>query len=201
MAKTRVYFEEGTTSVFAVALDWPGWCRRAKTGELAIEALEEYRERYARVVPNGFSPGRFEVIGTLRGDGNTDFGAPSQSGPWDLEPLSTRECSRRVGVLERCWGYFDDVVASSLPELRRGPRGGGRDRDEVARHAREVERRACPKIGLRVAPRTKWHDQRTSIVTALRAGPTGSSWTTRHAIARMAWHVLDHAWEIEDKQH
>ena len=26
-----------------------------------------------------------------------------------------------------------------------------------------------------------------------------NGWTARYAVRRMAWHVLDHVWEIEDK--
>ena len=83
MATTRVYLEEGRSSVFAVAIDWPGWCRRAKTSDLAIEALDAYRARYERVLTKKIAAGRFEVIGTLKGDATTDFGAPSKSGTWD----------------------------------------------------------------------------------------------------------------------
>jgi len=44
---TRVYFEEGKSSVFAAAIDWPGWCRRAKSRDAALEALLDYQGRYA----------------------------------------------------------------------------------------------------------------------------------------------------------
>jgi hypothetical protein len=37
-----VFLERGRTWTFASALDWPGWCRRAKGGdEAALEALHE----------------------------------------------------------------------------------------------------------------------------------------------------------------
>lgn len=75
MATSRVYIERGTTWVFAVSLDWPGWCRRAKSPDLAIEALDEYRDRYAKIVTSTFRPGAFEVIGTAKGNGTTDYGA------------------------------------------------------------------------------------------------------------------------------
>jgi hypothetical protein len=136
MALTRVYFEEAKNSVFAVALDWPGWCRRAKTLDLALESLEHYRDRYASVVTKGFTQGRTEIVATLRGDVTTAFGAPSQFGPWDLEPLSPRELNRHVEILETCWAYFDQVVETAPAELRKGPRGGGRDRDEMVGYLR-----------------------------------------------------------------
>lgn len=42
MANIPIYLERGSTSVFAVAvaLDWPGWCRRAKSENEAIETLD-----------------------------------------------------------------------------------------------------------------------------------------------------------------
>ncbi len=111
MAATRVYFEEGRTSVFAVALEWPGWCRRAKTRDGALEELLDYRERYESIVTTGFSPGRFEVIGSVTGNATTDFGAPGVAGPWDEEPFagprpraSRRAAKRLLGVVRRGCG-------------------------------------------------------------------------------------------------
>ena len=198
MAATRIYLEEGASSVFAVALDWPGWCRRAKTPDLAIEALDDYAPRYAKIVTTGFTAGRFEVVGTLKGDGTTDFGAPNKSGPWDDVELSAKELHRRVSVLSQCWRYFDSVVATAPSALRKGPRGGGRDRDQVAAHVREAERAYARKIGARLPPRTAWPEQRTAICDALREATSGA-WPKSYAMTRIAWHVVDHAWEIEDK--
>lgn len=198
MATTRIYLEEGTSSTFAVALDWPGWCRRARTPDLAIEALDAYAARYARIVNAGFKVGRFEVIGTLKGDGTTDFGAPNKSGPWDDAELPAKELERRVAVLVQCWRYFDEVVEAAPASLRKGPRGGGRDRDQVAAHVREAERSYARKIGARLAPRTPWPEQRAAICDALR-GETSVAWSKSYAMTRIAWHVVDHAWEIEDK--
>jgi len=42
----RVYPETGATWVFALALDWPGWCRRARTPDAVLETLEAHRVRY-----------------------------------------------------------------------------------------------------------------------------------------------------------
>lgn len=199
MATTRVYFEEGATSVFAVALDWPGWARRAKTLELALDELAAYRDRYRHLVPLGLTSGTFEIVGTVRGSTTTDFGAPSESGPWDEVALSTQEMKRQIGVLESTWQYFDRVVANAPAELRKGPRGGGRDRDKLVDHVREAERTYSRKIGAKVPPRTPWTEQRATIVASLLSGSGSGAWSTRYAIRRIAWHVVDHAWEIEDK--
>ena len=199
MPTTRVYFEEGNTSVFAVALEWPGWCRRAKTRDLAIGALLDYRERYARIVTTGFKPGCLEAIGAVKGNTTTDFGAPGVQGPWDEEPFVTKDVKQHVALLRDCWTSFDEVLATSSAVLAKGPRGGGRDRDDVARHVQEAERRYCTKLGTRVAPRTPWADQRAVIAATLLAGAPGAVWPPRYAIRRLAWHVVDHVWEIEDK--
>jgi len=199
VATSRVYIEEGTTSVFAVSLDWPGWCRRAKSPDLAIQALDEYRERYAKIVTGTFRPGAFEIVGTEKGNGTTDFGAPDARGPWDLVPLTTRELNRQIAVLRDCWNYFDAIVDAAPNAMRRGPRGGGRDRDAVVDHVREAERAYCSRAGARVAPRTPWDEQRDVVITTLRSKNAIAAWPPAYAIRRCAWHVVDHAWEIEDK--
>ena len=196
---TRVYFEEGKHSVFAVAIGWPGWCRRAKTNDLALEALLEYHDRYGAVLSVPFRPGKLEVVGAIPGNATTDFGAPGVESPWDSEPMTTRELKRQIAVLEDVWAYFDGVVASAPQALRKGPRGGGRDRDGVVAHTREAERHYCSALGTRVPPRTPWLDQRAVVTSTLLAGSVGAKWPPRYSLARLAWHVLDHAWEIEDK--
>jgi hypothetical protein len=199
VATSRVYLEEGKNTVFAISLDWPGWCRRAKTSDLAIAALDDYRGRYAKIVTTTFRPASFEVIGSAKGNGTTDFGAPDSRGPWDEAELTPRELERQLAILQDCWNYFDDVVENAPAALQKGPRGGGRDRDGIANHVREAERAYCSRVGFRVAPRTPWDEQRDVVMTTLRAGKQNEQWPVAYAIRRCAWHVVDHAWEIEDK--
>jgi hypothetical protein len=116
---TRVYFEKGKHSVFAAAIDWPGWCRHAKTEDLALEALLDYQDRYAAVLSVPFKPGTLVVVGSVAGNATTDFGAPAVDTPWDAEAITARDLKRQVTVLEDCW-----VV------LRRRRRRGARDVDE-----------------------------------------------------------------------
>jgi hypothetical protein len=197
---TRVALEEGKIWVFASALDWPGWCRRGRGDEAALEALDAYRGRYALVAGPSFAPDvAFEVIGRVPGNATTDYGAPGTPGPWDAEELPAEEADRLVGLLEESWRYFDRVVASAPPTLRKGPRGGGRDRDGMVRHVREAERGYGSKGGWRLAPRTPWEEQRATISASLRSGTVETRWPARYTVQRCAWHVLDHAWEIEDK--
>ena len=190
-----VYLEQGRTWTFACAVDWPGWARRGKGDEAALEELLAYADRYAAVV-QGFSPGKLRVIGTVPGNATTDFGAPDARGPWDESP---GDLSALASRLEDCWAAFDRAVAGASAELRKGPRGGGRDRDAVAAHVQESERSYGRMIGVRVPPRTPWPEQRAALVEAVRAGAPDARWPLRYAVRRIAWHVLDHAWEIEDK--
>jgi hypothetical protein len=199
MAATRVYFEQGAKSFFAVALDWPGWARRAGTLDLALDALDAYRARYQRIVGGAKIGAAFEIIGTVPGSATTDYGAPSESGPWDGAPMTAPERTRHVGILTTTWAYFDDIVAHAPAELRKGPRGGGRDRDKMVDHVREAERAYSSKIGTKIPARTPWTEQREAIGATLLSGASTGGWTTRYAIRRIAWHVVDHSWEIEDK--
>ncbi|HVF19994.1 MAG TPA: hypothetical protein VNA14_07115 [Mycobacteriales bacterium] len=196
---TPVYLERGKTWVFACTIEWPGWCRRGRGDEAALEALRSYADRYAQVAGDGFRPGTLVVIGEVPGSVTTDFGAPDGRGPWDDDPLTKREADRQAGLLEAAWSRLDDVVATAPASLRKGPRGGGRDRDAVAEHVREAERSYGRMIGVRVPPRTPWPEQHAEISAAIRSRTSEARWPLRYAVRRIAWHVLDHAWEIEDR--
>lgn len=195
----RVFLEEGRSSVIAVAIDWPGWLRRAKTADLALEALEAYVPRYGEALGRRFRPGPLEVVATVPGTTGTDFGTPSAFGPWDDEPPAGRALATQVGAIESLWTFFDSVVASAPAGLRKGPRGGGRDRDAVRDHVREAERAYASRLGTRVAPRTPWPEQRASIVAALRAGGADGRWPLGFSLRKIGYHVADHAWEVQDR--
>lgn len=196
---TRVYIEETSRSSFAVALEWPGWCRRAKTAGLALDSLMDYQDRYAQIVSRNFRIGTVRVVDTLPGNATTDFGAPDARGSWDAKPLTRAESSRQLGLIEDCWTYFDHVALNAPATLRKGPRGGGRNRDAVIDHVREAERAYVSRIGTKVPPRTAWPDLRAAILEQLRQASTNPKWPTRYAIRRLAWHITDHAWEIQDR--
>src|SRR5512146_125798 len=95
---TAVYLEVGQKRVFACTLDWPGWCRSAKTEEQALEALAAYTDRYAVVAQEAgvafppTSPIAFDIVERLEGSaGYTDFGAPGAIATSDKEPLTGEE--------------------------------------------------------------------------------------------------------------
>ncbi|MGD1013471.1 MAG: hypothetical protein ABR963_03665 [Acidimicrobiales bacterium] len=199
MPTKRAYLEVGKKSVFVLALDWPGWARRSTTPERAVEELTNYQERYEKIVGHVLPAGKITIVGSVAGNATTDFGAPGVVGPWDEKPDTKRERLHQVELLERCWNYFDEVVAKAPNTLTKGPRGGGRDRDQIVDHVRETERAYAPKMGLRIPPRTAWSEQRSLLSAQLRAGYSGQAWPQLYAVRRLAWHVVDHAWEIEDK--
>ena len=200
MKPLRIYLETGKRWVFAAALDWPGWCRRDKGEQAACGALLEYAGRYSKAVGVAVPTGPVEIVGRVATrSGMADFGAPGAVGPWDDEPISSRELRRHLGLLEASWIYLDGAAAISPAELKKGPRGGGRDRDAMLKHVQEAERAYSAKVGYRVPPRTPWVEQRQMILAGLRAAPDGTAWPVRYTVRRMAWHILDHAWEMEDR--
>lgn len=199
MASTRVYVEAGTKKAFASAADWPGWCRSGKTEAAALEALVAYAPRYANVVKlsNVELPKdavNFDVVERLKGNATTEFGAPGVPARGESKPLTGRETERLISLLEACWKYLDGVRAKVPQELKKGPRGGGRDRDKMYAHVLDAELAYASGIGVRIkAP------DRNAMLEGLRRPVPGAKWPPAYAIRRIAWHALDHAWEMEDR--
>lgn len=211
----RVYLEIGSKRVFACSADWPGWARAGRDDERALAELAAYALRYAPVAEAaGLSfPGSkhaFHVVERVKGSGTTDFGAPGHPAELDLAEVDPEEAGRQAALLAAAWTYLDDVVATAPASLRKGPRGGGRDRDAIAAHVVAAEASYARTIGVR--HREPCADDRAAI-QALRADiadvlarpwtgeplTAGKGWPPRYAARRIAWHVLDHAWEIQDK--
>ncbi|HEX3212897.1 MAG TPA: hypothetical protein VH016_10040, partial [Actinomycetota bacterium] len=211
-----VYVEAGDKKVFACSIDFPGWCRSGKTEEEALEALAAYAPRYAEVakLAKAAFPApakaaeRFEVVERVKGKGATDFGIPHEIPMADAEPLSARQAARQVELMRAAWALLDKVVKASPAELRKGPRGGGRDRDKMLDHvlgaeaayARQVGvKRPAPQVGDRKAIKALRDDLAGALGGASDGSrPTPKGWPPRYAMRRIAWHVLDHAWEMQD---
>ena len=215
----RTVLERGPKGKKAVAfaVDWPGWSRGAKTPELAIELLESYRERYRPIAVAAKMAAEFDAGGALEvaedrvGTGSTDFWGISFS-PCSLEqePMNSDELERKISLLRACWTFFDDVAASVSAEMRKGPRGGGRDRDVIIRHTIRTESEDFAKrLGLRIPERAALepkalHDYREAYVATMRAYNAGEgkrmrSWNLPFLIRHSAFHTMDHAWEMQDK--
>jgi hypothetical protein len=214
-AGIRVYLELGAKRVFAAALDWPGWCRSGKSEAQALAALAAVTPRYATVASEAGlalpdeSEDAFHVVERLPGTATTEFGAPDRVTVSDLEPLDAHEAERLASLVAAAWVVFDRIVAGAPTELRKGPRGGGRDRDEVVQHVLGAETMYARKLGIRQREPTVGDDAaiatlRDAIVERERdardpAPLVERGWPPRYAARRIAWHVLDHAWEIEDR--
>jgi hypothetical protein len=214
-AGTPVYLEVGAHRVFAAAADWPGWTRSGKDETAALEALAAAAPRYALAAKAARIPfpsdavKSFDVVERLPGSATTDYGAPGAIAKGDSRPLSKAEADRQCALLQGSWTVLDRVVAKAPAELRKGPRGGGRDRDKMVDHVLDAEDAYAHKLGLRLARPDRrdlaaMREFRAAILAAVRAGadaPTQieKNWPIRYAVRRTAWHALDHAWEIENR--
>ena len=215
MAKAiPVYLEAGAKKVFACSIDFPGWCRSGKDEEAALEALADYAPRYAEVakVAKVAFPAKaveLEVVERVKGKGATDFGIPHEIPKADAEPLTARQAARQVALMEAAWALLDKAARSTPAELRKGPRGGGRDRDKMLDHVLGAEAAYARKLGIK-HPQPELGDTRAikalrdELAETLRGASDGSplvpkGWPPRYAMRRIAWHVLDHAWEMQDR--
>ena len=215
----RTVLERGTRGkrVVLFAVDWPGWSRGAKTPEAGLELLESYRDRYRPIahaagLGDEFDrAGRLKVVEDCVGTGSTDFWGISFS-PCSLEtePMSKAELDRKIALLRACWAFFDDVAANVSAEMRKGPRGGGRDRDVIIRHTVRTESEDFAKrLGLRIPERGALEPKalrryREDYIATMRAYNDGEgkrmrSWNLPFLIRHSAFHTMDHAWEMQDK--
>lgn len=221
--KARVYLEVGDKKAFATSVDWPGWSRSGRDEGSALEALVTYAERYRRSIgtasrgmPRPTSVDDLDLVERVRGDASTDFGVLAKGTSSDADALEPKEVRRLVRVLRAAWEAFDRAAqAAASAELRKGPRGGGRDVDKIVEHVSEGEGGYLPRLGAEYrAP--KGADQ-AEVIRARREAalhaievrsnggdppkpPRKNLWTVRQYIRRSAWHALDHAWEIEDRR-
>jgi hypothetical protein len=208
-ARTRTYIEAGTKRTYASAADWPGWCRGAKNEQGALEALAAYAPRYARVaelaqleLPKNATD--FDVVERRAGNATTDFGAPGIPAKEESRRLTPKETQTMCDLVEACWKYLDQVVAKAPAALRKGPRGGGRDRDAMFDHVLGAEVEYAKRIGTRLKQpdgkdRTAVGAFRTAILETFANPNREERWPVAYAARRTAWHALDHAWEIEDR--
>ena len=218
MARLRVLVEQPTRGKrwVAVAADWPGLERGGKTEDEAIEKLARYVPRYLPVAKRVRLGSELAaqtdpvVIGRYTGVGSTDFwGISFAPSPLDREPFDARVFDRKVRLLRAAWAEFDETAARVSAELRPGVRGGGRARDQIVRHvlaneggdfSRRVGARADLDDLLRPAQRARHRDR---FVGAMRAWyaedkPLGN-WTVPYLLRHTAYHVLDHTWEMQDR--
>jgi hypothetical protein len=200
----------------ACAFDWPGWDRSARIGQDVLAVLAAYRPRYAKVAElAGFgaefgATGEFEVVERVDGIGMTDmFGLSGRPAAPEYDPMTDAECERKIALLRASWSTFDDMAARVSAELRKGPRGGGWPKERIIRHVNGAEiDEFAPKVGVKVPLETRDDAEalrayREAFVKGIRghhaSGEPARSWQLQFLIRRCAWHMLDHAWELEDR--
>jgi hypothetical protein len=220
----RVTLEIGPKGkkVAAVAPDWPGLARGAKTGEEAIERLRSYFLRYSQVAKLAEMNAEFDAIKNVDvveqypGTGSTDFwGISFAFSSIDKQGMSDDELERELKLMQACWAFFDDVRGRVSAEMRKGPRGGGRDRDRIVRHVLANEQDWAKGVGVVIPVVTPdgamltdegLKAYRDAYCQAIRdyhsqgkmAGKM-AKWPLRYLIRHTAFHTMDHAWEMEDK--
>ena len=213
----RVTLEIGPKGkkVVAVAPDWPGLERGATTEEAAIERLLSYVPRYAAVTKLAGMEAAFatkpiaDVVEHYPGTGSTDFwGISFAFSSIDQQVLSGEALERELTLMQACWAFFDVVRSRVSAEMRKGPRGGGRDRDRIVRHTLASELDFAKKLGvftpldamLTDEGLSTYHDAYCKAIRALHSeGKMARTWSLRYLIRHTAFHTLDHAWEMEDK--
>ena len=217
----RVMLEIGPHGkrVVAVAPDWPGLERGAKTKEAAIARLQAYLPRYAPVTKLAGMGAEFAAIAAdaatvnvvehYPGTGSTDFwGVSFAFSDIDRQAVSSEALERELTLMQACWVFFDDVRSRVSAEMQKGPRGGGRDRDRIVQHTLGAEQDWAAKLGLRTPEGALLTDEslrayRDAYCNAIRAlhaqGKLARTWPLRYLIRHTAYHTLDHAWEMEDK--
>ena len=215
--RLRVILEIGKKRrVVAGAMDWPGLDRWGTSEDRALDTLSSYLPRYTGVAERAGMGSTFvrardaQVVERVPGSSSTDFWGfahvPSQI---EREVLSSADLERRLDLLSACWAYFDDVAARVSAELRPNARGGGRSRDQIIRHVYVNEpEQWSRKVGVRTdfdvvltPDGLAWHRQ--MYLDAIRAynveGKPARTWPIQFLVRRTAHHVMDHAWEMEDR--
>lgn len=221
--KIEVYLEIVEKRALAGAIDWPGWCRLAKDEGSALQALLDYGPRYERVL-RGTSLGfkapaalsDLKVVERRPGSASTLYGVPDRPPKRDAVPVTGDQIKDFEELLRACWRAFDAAAkAAAGKALRTGPRGGGRSLEKIREHIFQSDEAYLDRLGSKFksdpAADTgkRLAQDRAAILKGLRAaaageypkvGPRGGKrWTPRYLVRRVAWHVLDHAWEIEDR--
>lgn len=218
-----VFMDIGPKKSIAAAVDWPGWCRGASDQASALQRLWDYGNRYAAVVLLAglefslpASTSEFNIVEPLNGNGSTDYGVPGLIRESDHLAPTGAEAERWNAILLAGWQALDSAAENARgAELTRGPRGGGRDLERLLMHVYEAEFSYLNALGISAKPveisstTAVCKQNRSAILTGMAAamrgeaatiGPRGGvRWPVRYFVRRLAWHLFDHLWELEDR--
>jgi len=159
---------------------------------------------------DAFSPAaNVNVVEEYPGVGSTDFwGISFAFSSIDHQPMSREELERELTLMQACWVYFDEVRLRVSAEMQKGPKGGGRDRDQIVRHTIWAEYDMAKKVGIPKPETVVVDDEglsayRDAYCAAIREyhaqGKMARKWPLRYLIRHTAFHTIDHTWEMEDK--
>lgn len=209
----RNIIEAGHKKDFAPALDWPGWSRSGKSEEGAIRTLTRYADRYRKVIELARLDGIVDlanspnVMESVQGSGATHLSVPDRivqiEGAW----MSSEECDRQIAIVRACRGYFDDTGGRVSEDGQKGPRGDGRNRSLIIDHTIGADRGYARQIGVKT-PKDQIETSagivgnRNDVLNAIRqlnGDRTETKWPLRYFIRQVTWHLLDHAWEMDDR--
>lgn len=214
--RVNIEFGKKGKKTVAYSPDWPGWNRGGKSEDMALTTFQAYRDRYRPIAELAGLQAEFDlqdgvdIVERYEGTGSTDFwGISFAASPEEREGMSDQQLERRLALLQACWVFFDQVAERVSPVLKKGPRGGGRDRDQIINHTLGWERTGLAvnvgveyPEGVLLDPEVR-RQYREDYLAALRehhaegkkARTTELAFLVRHT----AFHMLDHAWEMEDK--
>jgi hypothetical protein len=213
----RVILEIGRKRrVVAGAVDWPGLDRWGTSEDDALGRLSAYVPRYAAVAERAGLGSAFArvsgvaVVERVPGSSSTDFwGIAHVPSQLEREVLSPADLDRRLDLMSACWARFDDIAARVSGELRPTARGGGRGREEIIRHvygsepeqfSRKVEVRTPREVALTPEGLAMHRHAYLDAIRAYNAdGRPARTWPIQFLVRRTAHHVMDHAWELEDR--
>ena len=180
-----------------------------------MERLLSYLPRYAPVAKLAGMDAEFatttslDVVEHYTGNGSTDFwGISFAFSSLDRQEVTLAELSRELSLMQASWAFFDGVRGRVSAEMQRGARGGGRDRDRIVSHVIHTEQEFAKKLGIPRAEDAALSNEalqahRNAYCAAIRAyhaqSRTARTWPLRYLIRHTAYHTLDHAWEMEDK--
>lgn len=88
--------------------------------------------------------------------------------------VTEQDIARLTRLHAACAAGFADAAAQAPAQLRKGPRGGGRDTEAVVTHVHQVEH---------------------TYATSTRRG----TWPMAYYLRRSAYHYTDQLWEIQDR--
>ncbi|MCP4139501.1 MAG: hypothetical protein GY755_04275 [Chloroflexi bacterium] len=214
-----IYLELGKKKTIAIALNHFGLFRIAKSEDEALESLLSYSKRYAEILNTGGinfqapkSLDDLNIVARYEGNATTNFGSPGIIPAEDKRKITATDAEVYKKLIHTCWNAFDKTVTYAKDkELRKGPRGGGRDLEKILRHVRESDLAYLRKQGQKIPKeqREDMHAIRIAILETLQLavqgeipekGPRGGAmWPTPYFMRSVVGHIVNHIWEIEDR--